>query len=49
MLVNEKVNIDHNGPGGWAEDECLLGQPKSRSVEVVCRPEECFRKFYWHE
>ena len=48
MLVEKEVSFDHNGPGGWAEDECLLGQRKPRLVEVVCRPGEYHRKFYWH-
>ena len=48
MLVNEEVSFDHNGSGGLAEDERLLGQPKPRSVEVVYRSGECSKKFYWH-
>ena len=48
MLVNEKVNFDHNGPGGWAEDECLIGQPKPRSIKVVCHRGECSKKFCRH-
>jgi len=23
--VNEEVSFDHNGLGGWAEDECPIG------------------------
>ena len=45
MLVNEGVSFDHNGPRGCAEDECLIGQPRPKSVEVVCHPGECFKKF----
>ena len=48
MLVNEGVSFNHNGPRGCAEDECLIGQPRPKSVEVVCRPGECFKKFCWH-
>jgi len=48
VLVNEEISFDHNGPGGWAEDECLLSQPKPRVVEVVCYLRECPRKFCWH-
>jgi len=25
VLVEEEVSFDHNGPGGWVEDECLIG------------------------
>ena len=25
VLVEKEVGFDHNGPGGQAEDECLLG------------------------
>ena len=25
MLVNEKVNFGHKGPGRWVEDKCLIG------------------------
>jgi len=36
VLVNEEVNFGHKGPGGWAEDECLLGKPEPRVEGVVC-------------
>ena len=48
VLVEKKVNFDHNGPRVWAEDEYLLGSLKPRSVEVICHPGGCFRKFCWH-
>jgi len=46
VLVSKKVSFGHKGQGGWVEDECLIGWPKPRFEEMVCRSGERSSKFH---
>ena len=38
VLVNKEVSFYYNDSIGWAENKRLLGLPRLRFEEVVCRP-----------